>query len=317
MYALLFENEYIGGGYGTTADAVEAIEQAVRDGADVLSFSAGFGVAYTLWSDPLSRAFQGAALAGVLPVAAASNEGDYGTVENAGPFMLTVAAGTTARRYAASFEASGGAGISVNVSGASLSWGAGPAEVVYPNASAGAALCAPGALDGSAAAAVAGRVVLCDRGEYARAAKAAEVARAGGVGMVLMNTPASEQALYVDAGFPVATVSVDVDARAAILAAYAAAAAAGGNLTGRIGGARAEYDAEAPGVAWFSSKGPSLLDDAALLKPDVLAPGVDIFAPTTARVGSGDATGEFLSGTSMSTPHVAGIAALIRSKNPT
>ena len=45
-------------------------------------------------------------------------------------------------------------------------------------------LCGPDSLD---PAQVEGTIVACDRGVYDRVAKSAEVARAGGVGMVLLN----------------------------------------------------------------------------------------------------------------------------------
>jgi len=72
---------------------------------------------------------------------------------------------------------------------------------------------------------------------------------------------------------------------------------------------------EAPFMASFSSRGPSRTDRGAMLKPDILAPGVNVFAPTTISTHSND-TGEVYSGTSMAAPHVAGIGALITSAHP-
>lgn len=60
----------------------------------------------------------------------------------------------------------------------------------------------------------------------------------------------------------------------------------------------------------FSSEGPARVTN--LLKPDVVAPGFDI---TSARAGSG--TGSLTeSGTSMATPHVSGVAVLLRQLHP-
>ncbi|CAI5975604.1 unnamed protein product [Closterium sp. NIES-65] len=81
----------------------------------------------------------------------------------------------------------------------------------------------------------------------------------------------------------------------------------------------------APVVAYFSSTGPLAKPSAAtpaaypsntILKPDIIAPGVELWAAAPDKtVGSG---GWFvaLSGTSMATPHIAGIAALIIQQRP-
>jgi len=70
-------------------------------------------------------------------------------------------------------------------------------------------------------------------------------------------------------------------------------------------------------LASFSSRGPNLTAPD-VLKPDVTAPGVNILAGQTPDVANGirDELFQYLSGTSMSTPHVAGIAALIKEEHP-
>ncbi|MEU6661135.1 S8 family serine peptidase [Streptomyces sp. NPDC046821] len=66
-------------------------------------------------------------------------------------------------------------------------------------------------------------------------------------------------------------------------------------------------------AAYFTSKGPRYGDNA--LKPDLSAPGVGILAARSSLIpGSGSYTS--LSGTSMATPHVAGVAALLAEKHP-
>lgn len=77
----------------------------------------------------------------------------------------------------------------------------------------------------------------------------------------------------------------------------------------------------APAVAYFSSRGPS--QTSSILKPDIAAPGVNILAswiPTngSTEVPSGQKPSAFnlVSGTSMACPHVAGVAATIKSWNP-
>ena len=69
-------------------------------------------------------------------------------------------------------------------------------------------------------------------------------------------------------------------------------------------------------MASFSARGPGPVAD--ILKPDVTAPGVNIiagFTPEPANATPGE-NFAYLSGTSMSTPHVAGVAALLRQAHP-
>ena len=63
----------------------------------------------------------------------------------------------------------------------------------------------------------------------------------------------------------------------------------------------------------FSSQGPRFGDNA--LKPDLSAPGVDILAARS-QLASGSGPYTSMSGTSMATPHVAGVAALLAEKHP-
>lgn len=80
--------------------------------------------------------------------------------------------------------------------------------------------------------------------------------------------------------------------------------------------------ARAPVVAGFSSRGPNLVAPE-ILKPDLVAPGVNILAAWTGDAAPTDLPSDkrrvdynIISGTSMSCPHVTGIAALIRAAHP-
>ena len=74
------------------------------------------------------------------------------------------------------------------------------------------------------------------------------------------------------------------------------------------------FNAPAPLTAAFSSRGPLLAGGGDLLKPDVMAPGNDILA--SSRLRQRRARFNLYSGTSMSSPHVAGLAALLKDLHP-
>ncbi|MQL92376.1 hypothetical protein Taro_025004 [Colocasia esculenta] len=79
----------------------------------------------------------------------------------------------------------------------------------------------------------------------------------------------------------------------------------------------------APAVASFSSLGGLSVRDTHILKPDVLGPGVNVLAAWHSPVGPslespipGGAYFNMISGTSMATPHLSGVAALLKSAHP-
>jgi len=73
-----------------------------------------------------------------------------------------------------------------------------------------------------------------------------------------------------------------------------------------------KYKLEKPAV--FTSRGPTY---APLLKPDISAPGVNVLSANAYPIGETGSSGEMKSGTSMAAPHVAGAAALLKQLRPT
>lgn len=294
-----------------TSDLLAGIDAAVADGVDVLNFSIGGGAAQTTIS-ATDEAFLGAAAAGVFVAASAGNDGPASsTLDNASPWITTVAASTIP-----SYEATVTLGDGTAMAGASvtvdMSEDATPLEgdlvlasaVAVPDA-VKANLCFADTLDPALAA---GRIVVCERGENDRVAKSAEVARVGGLGMILINVVPGSTDLDQHS---VPTVHLDAQFHDALMA-YAAtegatASFAAGNSTG--------IEPPTPQVAGFSSRGPVLADGSDILKPDVTAPGVAIIADGANAAGE-EPTFQFLSGTSMAAPHVAGLAALYLGKSP-
>jgi subtilisin family serine protease len=312
MYKALWSTQAGDTASGNTSDLVAAIDQAVADGVDVINYSISGSL--TNFRDPAEIAFLYAANAGVFVAASAGNSGPTtSTVAHPSPWITTVAAGTHDRYY----EAVVTLGNGVSYKGASVnSTGVGPAPFIDSEAAgfAGAdptavRLCYAAVDNGGVAVLdpvkVAGKIVLCDRGVTARVNKSLAVAEAGGVGVVLTNT--SSNSLNGDF-HSVPTVHLSHLDRAAVKA-YAATA----NATAQI---FPSYfiAADAPYTASFSSRGP-LQASGDLLKPDLIAPGQDILAAVSPMT-SGGVDYALLSGTSMSSPHVAGLAALLKDLHP-
>ncbi|MDT7834935.1 S8 family serine peptidase [Aquabacterium sp. OR-4] len=327
-----------------TTDSVAAIDQAVADGVDVLNYS--ISGTRTNYLDPVEVAFLFAADAGVFVAASAGNSGPGNTVAHMSPWLTTVAASTHDRLFAANAVLGGTsyAGASLQTSG--LASAAGPLPLVLsvnagikpladlnPTQQAALRLCfnatdlADATLLGAAAgsdaaldpAKVAGKIVVCDRGSNARVNKSEAIMAAGGAGMVLINT--SSNTLNDDAHH-VPSVHLSHTVRTAIRS-YAATGTGTGYITA---GAQAS-GVVAPQMASFSSRGPSLANPN-ILKPDITAPGVSILAAYTpplathyaAQIAGGTWPApefDFLQGTSMSSPHIAGMGALLKQAHPT
>jgi hypothetical protein len=284
---------------------VAAIDQAVADGVDVINFS--ISGTSTNFLDPVEVAYLFAARAGVFVAASAGNSGpDASTVAHPSPWLTTVAASTHSRAAEATLTLGNGAsyvGASSNVTPTTGSVVLASASGAAGASASAASLCFLGALD---PAKVANKIVVCDRGINARVEKSQEVQRAGGKGMILTNTSANS--LNADLHY-VPTIHVDHVAGAAVKSYVTSAGASATAVIGAVSGS-----APSPKMAEFSSRGPLLGASGDLLKPDVSAPGVDILAAV-----SPDSGREFdlLSGTSMSSPHVAGLGALLTQAHPT
>jgi subtilisin family serine protease len=311
-YKVCWADQPTGGGC-FNSDSVAAIDQAVADGVDVINFSISGSL--TNFLDPVEVAFLFAADAGVFVAASAGNSGPTtSTVAHPGPWLTTVAAGTHNRNGNGSVTLGNG----VTYFGASVATAVGPKSLIDSTAAGlpgadptAVALCFAAVDNGGTAvldpALVAGKIVVCDRGVTARVNKSLAVQQAGGAGMILLNT--SPNSLNADFHF-VPTVHLQNTDRAAVKA-YAA----GAGPTATINPATIVYDAPAPFTAAFSSRGPLLAAGGDLLKPDLIAPGQDILA-SVAPPNNAGRDFDMYSGTSMSSPHVAGLAALLKDLHP-
>jgi hypothetical protein len=314
VYKALYSTQDLLDTRGFNSDLLAAVDQAVADGVDVINYSVGG--TQTNFLEPVQIAFLFAAEANVFVDAGAGNNGPTaGTVNHPAPWVTTVGAGTHNRNGAGSVTL----GNNATYSGASLAPSVGPAPFIDSTAAglpgadpAAVALCfsvfdTPDGKPVLDPAKVAGKIVLCDRGVNNRAIKSYAVREAGGVGMVLVNTgPGS---LNADFNL-VPTVHVADDQRAA-LKTYAASP----NATAKINQATIVLNVPAPFMADFSSRGPLRAGGGDLLKPDLIAPGQGILAAVAPPGNFGESFSVY-DGTSMSTPHIAGLAALLKNLHP-
>jgi hypothetical protein len=312
-YKVCWSTTELGGGC-FNSDSVAAIDQAVADGVDVINFS--IGGSKTNFRDPVEIAFLYAADAGVFVSTSAGNDGPTtSTVAHPSPWLTTVAAGTHNRQTFGTVTLGNGA----TYTGASLSPAAVSSTMIdaqsagLPGADATKVRLCYAAVDNAGVAVldpakVAGKIVVCDRGVTNRVNKSLAVKEAGGAGMVLVNvTPNSLNSDY----HSVPTVHLADTDRAAVKA-YVATANANGTVSKSI----IDLNAAAPFTASFSSRGPILAASGDVLKPDIIAPGQDVLA-AVAPPGNSGRSFDLYSGTSMSSPHIAGIAALFKQARPT
>lgn len=291
------------------SDSIEAVNQAIIDGVQVINFSIGGGA--NPYTDAVELAFLDAYASNILVNASAGNSGPGpATADHGGPWVNTVGASTSPRHWLTTAHLTAGNGDTFDAQGASITPGiATDTPVVsagdvpsYNDPECNAAL-PPGS--------VTGQIVVCI-GEFNRNLRVFNVLQGGGVGVLLVVPPPGPGNLFTD-NFWVPTVTVNspspgidlldfVDTHTGIVAHWDTGSAT----------------AVTPDVMTsFSSRGP--VGD--FLKPDVTAPGIEILAGHTPEPISvfGGPPGEFfqvIAGTSMSSPHAAGVSALVRAVHP-
>ncbi|XP_030497999.2 subtilisin-like protease SBT1.7 [Cannabis sativa] len=307
---------WVGGCFGT--DILAGIEQAIKDGVNVLSLSIG-GSLNDYTKDTVAIGAFAAMANGIVVSLSAGNSGpSSGSLSNVAPWMITVGAGTLDRDFPVYVSLGNGQ----KYKGVSLYGGQPLSDEVLPivyaqkaSNSTNGNLCLPSSLVTEK---VSGKIVLCDRGGNSRAQKGQVVKDAGGVGMILSNTESYGEELVADAHLlPTAAVG---QKNGDLIKAYLSSEA---NPTATISKGATQLGVQpSPVVAAFSSRGPNPITPE-ILKPDLIAPGVNILAGWT---GAAAPTGldndkrrvsfNIISGTSMSCPHVSGLVALLKAEYP-
>jgi uncharacterized repeat protein (TIGR01451 family) len=283
-----------------------AIDQAVADGVDVINYSIGGG-ANDPWRDDDSLAFLAARDAGVFVASSAGNDGPGASTVSSpanAPWVLTVGASTHNRHFANSLTgmSGGGSPAPADMPGESITAAYGPHRIVHAKTK-GDALCLQPFPAGTW---TQGEIVVCDRGVNARVAKAENVKAGGAGGFVLANTAAESEGLSADA-YALPGVNLGY-AASELLRAWLDSGT--GHMAG-IAGTVLDIQASSGDLMGdFSARGPNG-PLPGIIKPDVVAPGLAILAGSMNGIEF-----EAMSGTSMSGPHAAGAAALLKALHP-
>ncbi|XP_020590838.1 subtilisin-like protease SBT1.2 [Phalaenopsis equestris] len=298
-------------------DTYAAIDQAIKDGVDIISMSITGGRNYKFYKDSVSRGSIAAIQHGIVPVTIAGNDGpNADTLSHSAPWMLVVGASTTDRRIESVVELGDGksfigeSAYQPKLWDSSIMW---PLEYPGVYARLPGRCCVPSAL---ASLNLRGKIVICESCIVKDEVKGQAVYKAGGEGMIIMNQPVQGRTTSSSANVLPAS-SVDYHARLEISEYFfkdQTNASAAIHFQGTKFGST-----PSPTVASFSSRGPTNINGG-IIKPDVLAPGVNILAAWHTDVGPNPNplathTFNFDSGTSMAAPHVAGIVALMRTKH--
>ncbi|KAJ0815817.1 putative cucumisin [Helianthus annuus] len=307
---------WLGGCFGS--DILAAMEKAIIDGVHVLSLSIGGSISDYPTDIVAYGAFK-AVSHGIFVSCSAGNSGPAPqSLSNVAPWIATVGAGTLDRDFPAYVTLGNGK----KLYGVSLYSGKPLPGSMFPLVFAGnisntttGRLCVPGSLPQGR---VTGKIVMCERGLNSRVQKGMVVKAAGGVGMILANTDTFGEELVADTHLiPSSTIGQKAGDE---IKRYIVS---DNNPTATITSGGTQLGVQpSPVVAAFSSRGPNPLTPE-ILKPDFIAPGVNILAGWTNKVAptglSEDprrAEFNIVSGTSMSCPHVGGLAALLKEAHP-
>jgi subtilisin family serine protease len=296
-------------------DTMAAIDQAVADGVDVINYSIGGSL--TDLTTMAAAAKLRAAQAGVFVAVSAGNSGPAaGTVGTPAPWVTTVAASTydgtsiangievTAGPLQGTYIAvEGGTSLPLSVTGEISA----DLAVAMPLEA-----CAPL----SNAAEVAGKFVLIQRGTCSFDIKLGQAEAAGAAGVVMYNnSPASPSVMGGTGSFGIPAVMTTLAAGSA----FNAEVTAGRVVNIKMSPSVFVDDVVEVGnlMAGFSSRGPNLASFD-VIKPDITAPGVKILAGASSQpmLSAPGVSFTYLQGTSMSSPHIAGMAALVKESHP-
>ncbi|XP_011047561.1 PREDICTED: subtilisin-like protease [Populus euphratica] len=339
---------YTFGGY--MSDVVAAVDQAVEDGVDILSLSIGpssVPSGPSAFLNVLEMELLFATKAGVFVVQAAGNGGPSpSSILSFSPWITSVAASIIDRKYKNSIilgngRSFSGTGLAPPTAGEMPYRIVAAADVSHRNTTSVLEVESCQHPEHFILSSVRNKLVICTYTfdfEYEAASIAAvanTIQKIGAAGFIITMDPdiGSEQVKGTTMTMQVPAIILNNMQSSRALWEYynsntirsTSGQAVGFAARARIlDGRRAFFTQQAPIVASYSSRGPdvnnALLQTADVLKPNVMAPGSSIWAAWSPNSeGDPSIKGQnfaLVSGTSMATPHIAGVAALIKQKHP-
>ena len=281
-------------------DILNAVDAAIEDGMDVLNLSLGGG--YHGNNDLLAIGLDNAVDAGVVVAVAAGNSGPgAGTLESPGRARKVITVGASTNQHFVGQPVTYPAGGSNTIGAAVGDFD--PLSTrsfdLFDTQSDGCASVDSGA---------SGKLALINRGTCTFSQKVANAKAAGAIAVIIINNVAGDPtAMARTAGFndAIPAVMIGKNEGAALRASGATTVSAVATFQEFVTANNKDI------LAGFSSQGPTNVDFA--VKPDLTSVGVNVLSScvSTDPVDCGEAPWAFLSGTSMSTPHIAGSAAVL------
>ncbi|WP_090583529.1 S8 family serine peptidase [Paenibacillus sp. OV219] len=345
VYKVLGYDPATGQASGSSAQVIDGIEHAVKDGMDVINLSLGSDSDKDP-NSPDAIAINNAVLAGVTAVIANGNAAAdghyYYSMGSPASSQLAISVGavtSTEKHYTATVTSSFDSELSypLHVMGWSVGQdskfadliGSEPIEGVYVG------IGKESDFEGKD---LTGKIAFISRGDLAFVDKIANAKHAGAKAAVIFNgvsigtgesaipdlsdsIPGRDGAIDVYLGDSYDFIpSFDMEGQAGRALARAVEANPETQLTFTFGPDYPQTVIPGDHMADFSSRGPAS-DGSFGIKPDVVAPGVNIMSTWPAYkkfdpTASYDQAYNRISGTSMATPHVAGLALLIKQAHP-
>ncbi|MBL8296841.1 MAG: S8 family serine peptidase [Rhodanobacteraceae bacterium] len=292
------------------AQLTAALQNAIADGVDVINYSISGG--RSPWTD-FDRTFLDAVNADIVVAASAGNTSatvtnPVGNVNHLGPWTMTVAASTHDENVLALFSLAGPGTPPANTVDVSAVQGSttpiGSVFTNQPIRSFPANLEACTAGTAIPAGHFTGAVAYVRRGTCSFTEKITNAVNAGAIFVLVGNNQAG-------------TISMATTGAPTTVPAYSVSQVSGDAIRDFVAAnpatATANFDPRKKGdvLAGFSLRGPTIAG-ANVTKPDITGPGVQIYA----ALADASSNYGFLSGTSMSSPHLAGSAVLVRAAKP-